>query len=180
MVICVDFDDVINDLLGAWIVWLNTKYNYTITVEDVVYWDMTKVYKGLTKEQIFEPLMTENFWGTVGIKEGAVETLKRLQADGHEIYICTRTHPSVLGYKYNKLVVPYLPFIDERHIILAYKKQMIKCDILIDDNSNYLVGGEYKGILFDMPYNRGVSIGGVVRVRDWNEIYDAVNNLTLN
>ena len=37
MVICVDFDDVINDLLGAWIVWLNNKYNYFITVEDVVY-----------------------------------------------------------------------------------------------------------------------------------------------
>lgn len=87
------------------------------------------------------------------------------------------THPSVIGYKYNKLVVPYLPFIDERHIILAYNKQMIKCDILIDDNSNYLLGGEYKGILFDMPYNIDVNIDGVVRVKDWNEIYDMIKNL---
>lgn len=177
MVICVDFDDVINDLLSAWLLWLNTKYNCNVAFEDVVHWDMARAYTSLTREQIYEPLMNESFWGTVKIKNEAIDIIKKLQAEGHEIYICTSTHPIIMSCKYNKLMKPHLPFIDERHIILAHNKQMVNCDIFIDDNPNNLLGGNYKKILFDMPHNRNVVSDEVVRVKDWDEIYNAVNDM---
>lgn len=179
MTILVDMDDVIEDLLGSWLETLNDKYSLSVHKSDVKDWDMAKAYPNLSPEQIFEPLHSKSFWETVRPIEGAAEYIQRLINDGHEVYIVTATHYTTLKTKFNCIIKKYFPFISYKNIIVAYKKQMIIGDVLIDDYPINLIGGGYKGLLFDAPYNHGIDAEkyDLIRVNSWKEIYDEICNM---
>ena len=55
-------------------------------------------------------------------------------------------------------------------LILTQVKQMVKGDILIDDNVDNLVWGDYMPILFTSYHNRFEDDTGLNRVNNWEEI----------
>ena len=54
---------------------------------------------------------------------------------------------------------------------------MINVDLLVDDFEGNLIGGSYNKVLLDYPWNRSINDKehGIVRVYDWNGIYDAIH-----
>ena len=178
-VICVDMDDTIENLCDAWVKWLNNKYGLNVNSRDVVDWDMSKVFTSLTKHQIYEPLYIDDFWYSVEPKKDAIEYLKKLYDDGFSIYLCTSAHYCTTKPKMEAIVERYFPFIDWKHIITCTNKQMIKCDVLVDDGTHNVLGGEYKAILMDAPYNRWFDNNnhGIQRVDNWKDVYDIINDM---
>ena len=61
LTICCDFDDTMNQLLPAWINWLNNKYNLNVQLDEVDTWYIDKIFPTLTEDQIYEPLNTPDF-----------------------------------------------------------------------------------------------------------------------
>lgn len=61
LIICVDMDDTIEDLRGAWVDWLNQKYNRNVLETDILNWDICSYYPGLTTAEVFAPLSEEAF-----------------------------------------------------------------------------------------------------------------------
>ena len=182
MQILVDLDDVLGDLLEVWILALNAKHNLHVKYNDVVEWDMTKTFPTLTTKDIYEPFSNEDFWKLLCPKEDSQKYIRILQYNGHEIYVVTSTHYDFIAMKMKYIIKKYFPFIPYDHVIIAHKKQMIKGDVLIDDYIPNLIGGEYKKILFDAPYNRDISdemldVYGITRVRSWDEAYREINRL---
>ena len=179
MTILVDMDDVIENLLDAWIKFLNDKYGLSVKGSDVKEWDMRLVYPTLTPDQLYEPLHLKSFWNSVEPKEKASEYIQKLILDGHEVYIVTATHYGTLKIKVECIINRYFPSLPYKNIIVAYKKQMIIGDVLIDDYPPNLIGGQYLGILFDAPYNRSFpnKEHGITRVSSWEEIYEVISNL---
>lgn len=59
---------------------------------------------------------------------------------------------------------------------------MIKGDVLVDDGIHNLIGGDYRKILVDAPYNREFNEKeyGMVRVKIWKEIYDVITGYGTN
>ena len=48
MIIGLDFDGTINNMLETWIDWLNQRHGTTVKIEDVVEWELTKVFPEYT------------------------------------------------------------------------------------------------------------------------------------
>ena len=87
MIIGLDFDGTINNMLETWIDWLNQRHGTAVKIEDVVEWELTKVFPTISKEDLFAPLSNPDYWGAVTFKPNAVKVIKKLLDEGHEIYI---------------------------------------------------------------------------------------------
>ncbi len=59
------------------------------------------------------------------------------------------------------------------HYSTRPNKQLVKGDILIDDNPHNLVGGEYIPILFDRPHNHDKA-HGITRAQTWEEVKNTI------
>lgn len=182
MKILVDMDDVLEDLLGIWVAVLNARHDLHVKQEDIVEWDMSKAFPTLTRKEIFMPLSMEGFWMLMTPKRDADKYIPMLQHEGHEIYVVTATHYDTIAMKMKHVVERWFPSIPYNHVIVAYNKQMIKGDVLIDDYLPNLIGGEYEKLLFNAPYNMSFSDEellhyGVKRVNDWSEAYQAIKEI---
>ena len=172
-IILVDMDDTATWLLPVWVKYLNLKHNLNVDWRDIKEWDMALAFTTLTREQIYEPLATEEIWDEVTPREGAVEALTELYNSGYEIFICTSTDYRNIKPKFEKVIQKYFPFIDWEHFIVASRKQMINADFIIDDSPYNLVGGCQKHkIIFPMPHNEDFPHGllGIKKYANWKSV----------
>ena len=123
--------------------------------------------------------MCDWFCNAVKPLPGAVEYLKRLQDDGHDIYIVTTSNYLSLKGKMENLLFKYFPFIKWDHVIITSNKQMIRGDVLIDDGVHNLEGGDYFKILMTAPHNRNYDAAAnkMIRVDSWENIYRVISVL---
>ena len=175
LVILVDVDNVLEDLHTYWVAAVNKKYGTNVKPEDVTAWNIDKFFDGLSRSQVFSPLHTKELWESMVPLENSQKLLKQLKADGHRVYLLTSAHPDTIPYKYSFLQ-KYFPFIPFKDIIIASHKQMVMGDVLIDDAPHNLEGGQYRGILVDASHNKNYDekAHGFIRVKNWEEIYNAV------
>lgn len=182
LIIGVDMDDTIEHLCPTWVEWLNREHNLSVNWLDIDDWDMTKFFPTLTKDQIYAPLHSPDFWLEVKPIEGAQHYLKLLIDEGFQIYIVTTTHYKLASDKFTNCLFRLFPFIDRHNVITTCKKQLIKCDVLIDDGTHNIVG-DYVGLLMDAPHNRYFdcyNYSKVRRVFSWEEIYKILHKLVDN
>ena len=179
MIIGIDFDSTLNELLDVWVMWLNRAYGFSVKPEDITDWELGKAYPWLTKEELYMPLNTPEFWDEVQIKQDAAEILERLMAEGHEVYIITSSYYKVLPFKLKRCLFKHFPFINHKQVIITYNKALIMCDVLIDDGLHNLKGSTAVKVVFDAPYNRGPEAKDIVdyRVGSWKEVYVLIRGL---
>ena len=178
--ILVDMDDTIEYLLREWLNWLNTRYARDVHEDDIHDWDIMLAYPGLSAKQVYEPLLFHELWKRVKPMPDAVEYLKKLYDDGHEIYIVTSSNFRTIETKLTEVLFKNFPFIDYDHVIVARNKQMIRGDIMIDDGPHNLIGGDYIKILMTAAHNRDfdAETNDMVRVYNWSEIYQIIKRLS--
>lgn len=172
-------DDTIENLVDAWVAWLNKAHNLSVSVEDIKCWDIKMAFPSLSEEQIYTPLYITEFWKTVTPKPDAIKYVDQLVKDGHDVFICTSAHYQTIQPKMDEVLLKFFPCITWRNIITIHTKQMIKCDIMIDDGCHNLENGDYIKILFDAPWNRSYNETeqGMKRVKSWEEIYNTIKDL---
>lgn len=177
VIVLIDMDDTIENLVDAWCKWLNHKHGTNVYEADIIEWDICTFFPELTKEEVFEPTLIEDFWKTVQPKKDAPEYISQLIEEGFEIYICTASDYRVTKAKYEYIIKRYFPFIDWEHVIIAHNKQMIRGDILIDDGIHNLIGGAYEKLLMTHPHNKhyDAKAHGMTRIDSWEEAYNAVH-----
>lgn len=177
--ILIDVDDTIEDLIPAWIDWLDKKYNLAVTYEEVDCWDIYKKFPGLTKEQVYAPLFIDAFWKTVKPKSDAVAYVQKLFEDGYDIYLCTNSNLETIKRKREYIIDTYFPYLKDKIIIIS-NKQMLRADFLIDDNPKNLIGGTYNKIMFKCPHNKHLSKEDkrqMYLITDsWEDIYKAISD----
>ena len=112
------------------------------------------------------------------------DSIKVIEALSHEyeIYITTafvdkrRVYESgvMAMYKY-QWIIENMPFIDPKKIILTGSKDVVMCDIKIDDKVSNLKGyGDIK-LLLTQPHNEKFTLeeldeAGIRRVHDWAQV----------
>lgn len=171
--ICFDLDDTMEDLVGAWTKWLNDRYGRNVRREDVTEWELLDTYPGLTPAQIYEPLHHSEFWDSVEAMDGAVEVIAGLIADGYDVYVVTASHPQEFYLKMENMFGSLFGWIGYNKVICTANKQMIDCDVLVDDRPENLIGDTiYDPVLFTQPHNAKFDAykHHIYRVGNWNEI----------
>lgn len=180
LTILVDMDDVLDDLLPAWVSYLNQTYGTNVTTNDIRSWDMMQSFPHLTKSQVFSPLDRSDFWDTVRPKEGAADVLQEWIREGHRVLVVTSSHYASIAAKMTRVLFRYFPFLQWNNVIVTADKTLIKGDILIDDGVHNLIGGAYVKILMDSPHNRRypAEANGMYRVYSWDDIRSLVKLLS--
>lgn len=169
-------DDTLENLLDAWVDYLNHHYGTTVQPSDIKQWDVSRYFPTLSKEQVFSPLYTDEFWYSVEPIDGAVEAMQKLKRDGHDVIVVTASAYQTLRAKMDSVLFKYFPFINWDDVIVTNRKQLIRGDVLIDDGIHNLEGGDYEKILMDAPTNQWYNEkeSGMTRVNNWDMIYKKV------
>jgi len=175
--VLVDVDDTIENLLEAWVAYLNKKYNLEVKPEDCFDWDMSYLFPMLTSKQIFEVLGDEDLWKSVKPKDGSAFYLERLQNEGFDIVLVTSSEYFNIRPKIEFVLQKYFKFIPLKNIIVTSRKQLIKGNVLVDDYIKNLEGGDYQKILVNCYHNRLVDTTGtdIIRANTWKEIYTIIH-----
>ena len=172
MRILIDMDDVLEKLCEAWVDYLNAHFGTHTTMEDVNDWDLCCAFPTLTRDQVYCVALDDAFWGSIQPMPGADEALRKFLAEGHEVYIVTATYYQTLKAKMDDLLFRYFPYLSWENVIITFRKQLIRGDVLIDDGPHNLRGGDYHKILFTANHNRTFdekSIGAV-RADSWDDV----------
>lgn len=103
-----------------------------------------------------------------------------LKDEGYRVIICTNTHYTILREKMDKVLFRHFDFLSWNDVVIAYQKQLLDADFLVDDGVHNLIGGKYKGILMDAPHNRKLNEQehNIVRVKTWSEVYSYIHKVT--
>lgn len=173
MTILVDMDDTIENLGLAWVEYLNRKYDKNVIWNDIRNWDMQLAYPSLTNVQIYGALEDENLWDAVTVKEDAPHYLKKLIDEKNDVFIVTAAWYKTILPKVEKCLFKYFPFLKWEQVIVTTNKHLIKGDILVDDNPQNFIGGDYFGILFTAPHNLDFddTDADLIRVDNWKSAY---------
>ena len=117
----------------------------------------------------------KEMWKRVKVLPHCVEVVKRLHDKGNEIYFVTSTEPQNVAKK-ARFVQRTFPFLDIRkRLITTHNKQMIVCDILVDDCIDNVLNADYTSILLDYPWNSTAifdeaEYDNIYRVFDWLQV----------
>jgi len=177
LTILVDMDDTIEELVPAWVGYLNQAHGMSVNPEDVTDWNMSMFFPSLDTYDVYAPLHLEEMWRAVKPKPDALEYLQRLKHDGHELLIVTSSSYASIYPKMRWVFFEYLDGIFSwDDVIITSKKQKIRGDILIDDGVHNHKDGAYFSILVDAPHNRSfdAEASGMVRAKTWPEIYSII------
>lgn len=180
MTILVDMDDVLEQLVSAWCEYINEKFGTSASYDDVRDWNMALAFPTLTREQVYSPELDDDFWNIVMPMPGADEAMRKMIADGHEVYVVTASYYQTLKAKLERVLFRYFPYIDWKHVIITSNKSMIRGDVLIDDGPHNFEGERFGKLLFDAGHNRKIDENtiGAVRVHGWKEAYREVCRLS--
>ena len=179
--ILVDMDDTIEHLLLAWVNCLNERYGTAVRCDDIREWNISTAFPTLTKEQVYAPLVEDDFWKTVQPIDGAADVLKWAIGEGHEVYIVTTSSYHALKSKMENVLFRHFPFIAWEQVIITSNKQVIRGDILIDDAPHNLVNGSYVKVLMTAPHNRDYDAkrNHMIRVHTWDEVKGCIKKLSM-
>lgn len=176
----IDLDETICEggYLEAVNAYLKTNYQY----EDIPHYYVEDVMNEEEKEKFLDYFYQNvNIYQNVHVVPKALEVIEEL-AKYYEVYIVTafvdkrRVKESSIMAKYKyEWIIQNMPYIDPKKIILTGSKDVIMCDIKIDDKVANLKGyGEVK-LLMDQLHNRKYSLEElerfhIRRVYDWEQV----------
>lgn len=171
--ILVDMDDTIENFCETLVFMLNERFGLSVKPEDVIEWDLKKAFPTLTASDIFAPTNEAEFWKRVKPLPGAVEFLKQIHKDGHDIVIVTASNPESVPLKLNHMLFRFFPFISRKNVIIASRKDLIRGDVLIDDAPHNLENFIGDKILMTANHNKNYQEAniGATRADNWTDIY---------
>lgn len=177
--IMIDMDDVICDVDFLSIINQFLKSNYK--KEDLKSYYMQDLIPKERYSEWQEFFLTVNIYDTATFIPNAYEVMEKLSKK-YELYIATayifkdNEHYSAYSLK-NKFEWLYenIPFISPDNYIFTTNKEIINCDIKIDDRLLNLSGDARIKMLFTAHHNKAVTEkelreNGAIRVNGWREI----------
>ena len=191
MKVAVDIDNVLVDTSRAVIDYINERIPINLKMEDIHDYYIEKALPEQYRWVIKFAFEDKEMWKKVKVIPEAVEYLRKLYDEGHEIYFVTSSLPSNL-YKKIKHLERNLDFFPKNYIkkytINTSIKQIIRADVLVDDCLQNFVGDrEYFGICYKYPWNqwrqdradliRNLYENGFCYADNWQEIYKLIHCL---
>jgi len=178
--IMIDLDDTIVE--GGYLQVLNKYMGTNYTYDDV---DTYFVESLLPEDKVQEYLEyfynKENVYNYITIKKNAIEVIEKLSKK-YEIIICSayldKRMPEKSGIITNNKhmwLIKNLPFLEPKNFIFTSRKDLVDCDIKIDDKVSNLKGHGKLKLLMSGYHNKKytekeLKEKGIIRVESWDEI----------
>jgi len=180
MVLCIDIDDTICNLQEVVVNLFNQRYGSHYTLNDFTEYDIMNILPTQ------DAMVMKDMYGEVGLYDkvkpipGAQKALEKLINLGHQVYLVTDAIPKTYGEKV-AFIKRFFPYIDEAHIVSMKHKHLFRCDVMIEDNFQTLLGGpNYHRICFNAPWNQSNKdwVYGIHRCYNWDDVIAAINKIS--
>ncbi|AKN32893.1 nucleotidase [Clostridium carboxidivorans P7] len=183
--ICIDIDGTITDPY-FWLDIANKYFNKNVTIDKVTEYKVD-IVMGVTRDDYYDFYDKNKFKmhnDNVSLRENAKEVIEEL-IKLNNIYFVTARDKDLKLLTYSYLNNNGIPYDDIFVLGTHYKVDMarkLKCDIFIEDsyeNALQLSENGFKVLLIDTNYNRKPLNKNIVRVLNWNEIYELIKETLL-
>lgn len=175
MIIGVDIDNCILSTTTAVIEQHYADTGEKLTLADIKSYYIENHVSEEYRDDFHLIFLKKEMWKRAKVIPNCVEVIKRLHDQGHQIYFVTSTEAKNVAKKASFLQRTF-PFLDIRkRLITTHCKQMIKCDLLIDDCIDNVLNADYVSILLDYPWNSTAifdeaEYDNIYRVFDWTQV----------
>ena len=179
LVIMIDLDNTLNNLQEVIMNVFNERYGTSYSIKDIKTYSVSECLSKEEATNMIALYSEEGIYNNVKPLKDAQNALQKLKKAGHEIYIVTHSIPSIFAEKVEW--IKYHFNVDEAHIVAMQNKWLFKCDVMIEDNLDNLLGGyHYDRIVIDCPWNRDIhdEAYSIHRCNNWNEVVAAVNKIS--
>jgi len=173
--IFVDVDQVVADLMPAWLKLYNDEWGDTLTPEDIRSWDLKSYVKPECGGRIYRYLEEPTLYDSVYPIEGALEGVEMLRVLGYHVVFLTAAGPEGARGKLRWLKDwRFLPAKGSGHpwqdVVITASKYLVSGLAMIDDYVENLRTAKIPlPVLFDQPHNQDVEWGHA-RVRNWSDL----------
>lgn len=174
MIIGVDVDCCCNNLCEAVLSVYNERHGTNYTEADI---HTYKIENNIPCEpdEIKNMFLEKDVWKRVCVVPDAVKYIKMLHDEGHKIYFVSATLLDNVPKKASWLRRNF-PFLDIEECFLPVKnKNLVKCDILIDDCLDNLHCYDRINIVYDKPWNQECFRA---RAYCWEDVYKLIKSYT--
>src|SRR3990167_1533324 len=164
-IVACDMDDVVANLVPAWLELYGKLTGDIISPESITSWnigqfarDPTTFYQVLDRSDLFR------FLDPVA---GSIEGINRL-SETSDIYFLTDGQAKYAASEKQAWVDTHFPQLSRKRVIISSAKHLIKADILIDDSPRHLSAFPGYTLKFNRPWNTGVAANW--NASSWEEL----------
>lgn len=192
MKILVDIDGIAADTLPYWLNYIHATTGVRASIHDITKWELAKCppLDKLLPEKVYSILNNKGFMLSIPPMSGASETLEKLQAAGHQIYMVTARYGSEGMPETILWLKKHFQWLNpEKQLVFLYDKHLLYGDILIDDKAETLIKYSVAHpnatlLTIDYPYNRTPPVKGLIRVArnkdSWTNLGKYIEGLVEN
>ncbi len=179
MIICLDIDNVLNDLTEKTITLYNALANKNIQMSDITTYNF---YDCLPKEDadgIIALFKNKKLWDSLKPLPYSQEALKKLIKQGHRIFLATATDPINFEWKCDWLS-RYFSFIPTDNIIRIMDKSLLRVDVMVDDHLSNLTSNVCERVCLDYSWNQSTSKDYAYDIRrayNWHDVIDIIKDI---
>lgn len=149
-VIAIDMDDVLAELLNAWVDVVNKSEDDNVVASNIIGWNVDAHFKCGTK--VYEYL-SYDLYRNLPVMHESQRVVKAL-SEKYEIIIVTSATSYLDSLKAKvEWIHEHFDFIPLKNIILCGRKDFIKADIMIDDGVHNIETFDGRGLLFTAGHN---------------------------
>lgn len=176
-----DIDGVIANFKQRFVEVVEKKYNVILTDSDMYSYDPNLVL-GVSRAEVGE-VIVETLSSDLPLYPEAKETLEILTTQGHNIYLLTARHQSLIRVTSTWLNKNCIPYKEVFYLPQGKKSEVnIQIDLIVEDNlaEALELSNKIKHVLlFNQPWNRTKNVRSLIkRVYSWPEVYEEVQRLT--
>lgn len=179
MIITIDFDETLFPTLQRVIEIYNKRYDQTLSLEQITTYNLYECLDSSVADELLNLYCEREAYENLQPFKNSARVLKSLVEKGHEIYIATATDVKNLEWK-EQLLQKHFPFVPKNNLIRIHKKNLLKTDVLIEDNLNNLTEIFADRICFNQPWNHSTSkdmVYDIYRVHNWSEVPNIINSI---
>ena len=175
-IILIDMDGVLADFEKGFLEAWKRKFplHPHVPVEERKTFYLMENYPGGLEKEIESIFSAPGFFENLNIIPGGKEALAKMQALGHEVFICTSPiskYENCILEKYH-WVSKNLGYEWTKRMIVTKDKTLVFGDILIDDRPQHLGLRKpaWKYVLFDAPFNKHIKTRLRVTWQNWEKV----------
>jgi len=170
MRLIIDMDEVLCDFLTPAIAYYNAEHFMALTKRDIEDYRISK-YPGM-----LDCIYRDGFFRNLEPLDYAKACISILIAEGHDVIVASDPQACgrIAGEKYG-WISEHLPHLKPQNIMLGNRKDILRGDLIFDDNPDYLKSFAGIKVAMDRRYNQDVTVD--FRVNNWREFLKLMRRL---